>query len=142
MVKFDWLAWWAGRQWGAGIIRIFTASERAQRFAARATEQNPWIVRLAVVVAVLPGIPTAVVYAAAGWARMRLATFLLLDLVGAVLVTSAVAGLGYSLGQQAVDVVMRIDRYASVVSLTMITVALLIPVMKQLIRRKPVLPEG
>ncbi len=142
MVKFDWLAWWAGRQWGAGIIRIFTASERAQRFAARATEQNPWIVRLAVVVAVLPGIPTAVVYAAAGWARMRLATFLLLDLVGAVLVTSAVAGLGYSLGQQAVDVVLTIDRYASVVSLTMITVALLIPVMKQRIRRKPVLPEG
>jgi membrane protein DedA with SNARE-associated domain len=72
MVKFDWLAWWAGRQWGPDIIRIFTTSERAQRYAARATEQNPWIVRLAVVIAVLPGIPTAVVYAAAGWARMRL----------------------------------------------------------------------
>ena len=83
MVKFDWLAWWAGRHWGAGIIRIFTASERAQRYAARATEWNPWVVRLAVVIAVLPGIPTAVVYAAAGWARMRPATFLLLDLVGA-----------------------------------------------------------
>ena len=41
MVKFDWLAWWAGRQWGAGIIRIFTVSERAQRYAARATEWNP-----------------------------------------------------------------------------------------------------
>ena len=89
--QFDWLAWWAGRQWGAGIIRIFTASERAQRYAARATEWNPWVVRLAVVIAVLPGIPTAVlpgiptavVYAAAGWARMRPATFLLLDLVGA-----------------------------------------------------------
>ena len=95
MVKFDWLAWWAGRQWGAGIIRMFTASERAQRSAARATEGNPWIVRLAVVLAVLPGIPTAVVYAAAGWARMRLITFLLLDLVGAALMTVLVAGLGY-----------------------------------------------
>jgi hypothetical protein len=42
MVRFDWLAWWAGRQWGAGIIRIFTASERAQRLAARAAEWNPW----------------------------------------------------------------------------------------------------
>jgi len=59
MVKFDWLAWWAGRQWGAGIIRIFTASEHAQRHAARATEWNPWVIRLAVVIAVLPGIPTA-----------------------------------------------------------------------------------
>jgi membrane protein DedA with SNARE-associated domain len=137
MVKFDWLAWWAGRQWGPGIIRIFTTSERAQRYAARATEQNPWLVRLAVVIAVLPGIPTAVVYAAAGWARMGLATFLLLDLVGAVLMTALIAGLGYSLGQRAVDVVLVIDRYASMVSLAMITVALLIPVMKRRIQRRP-----
>lgn len=141
MVKFDWLAWWAGRQWGAGIIRIFTASERAQRYAARATEQNPWIVRLAVVVAVLPGVPTAVVYAAAGWAGMRLTTFLLLDLVGAALMTAVVAGLGYGLGQRAVDVVLTIDRYASVVSLTVIAVALLIPVLKRGIRRKPRAPH-
>jgi membrane protein DedA with SNARE-associated domain len=89
-----------------------------QRYAARATEQNPWLVRLAVVIAVLPGSPTAVVYAAAGWARMRLATFLLLDLLGAVLMTSLIAGLGYGLGQRAVDVVLTIDRYASAVSLT------------------------
>jgi membrane protein DedA with SNARE-associated domain len=136
MVKFDWLTWWAGRQWGAGIIKIFTTSEHAQRFAAKATEWNPWILRLAVVIAVLPGFPTAVVYAVAGWARMRLATFLLLDLVGAVLMTTLVAGLGYSLGQRAVDLVLMIDRYASVVSLTMITVALLIPVIKRWIRRK------
>ena len=138
MVRFDWLAWWAGRQWGAGIIRIFTASERAQRLAARATEWNPWVVRLAVVIAVLPGIPTAVVYAAAGWARMRPATFLLLDLIGAALVTAVVAGLGYSLGQRAVDIVLTIDRYASMVSLTTIAVALLIPVLKRRIQRTPV----
>ena len=131
MVKFDWLAWWAGRRWGAGIIRIFTTSERAQRYAARVTERRPWIVRLAVVIAILPGIPTAVVYAAAGWARMRLATFLLLDLVGAVLMTALVAGLGYRLGERAIDVVLTIDRYASAVSLVMITVALLIPVIKR-----------
>ena len=142
MVKFDWLAWWAGRQWGAGIIRIFTTSERVQRHAAQATERNPWIVRLAVVIAVLPGIPTAVVYAAAGWTRMRLTTFLLLDLVGAVVITTVVAGLGYSLGQRAVDVVLTIDRYASVVSLTMITVALLVPVVKGRIQRKRILPKG
>jgi len=142
MVKFDWLAWWAGRQWGAGIIRIFTTSERVQRHAAQATERNPWIVRLAVVIAVVPGIPTAVVYAAAGWTRMRLTTFLLLDLVGAVVITTVVAGLGYSLGQRAVDVVLTIDRYASVVSLTMITVALLVPVVKGRIQRKRILPKG
>src|SRR5689334_21607798 len=138
MVKFDWLAWWAGRQWGAGIIRIFTVSERAQRYAARATEWNPWVIRLAVVIAVLPGIPTAVVYAVAGWARMRPATFLLLDLVGAASMTAVGAGLGYGLGQRAIDVVLMIDRYAAVVSLTTIAVALLIPVLKRRIQRTPV----
>ena len=135
MVKLDWLTWWTGRQWGAGIIKMFTTSERAQRFAARATELNPWIVRAAVVLAVLPGVPTAVVYAMAGWARMRLATFLLLDLAGALLMTGLVAGLGYGLGQRAVDLVLLVDKYASVVSLTMITVAAVIPLIKRRIRR-------
>ena len=78
------------------------------------------------------------VYAAAGWARMRPATFLLLDLVGAALTTAVVAGLGYGLGQRAVDVVLMIDRYAAVVSLTTIAVALLIPVLKRRIKRTPV----
>ncbi|WP_448609234.1 VTT domain-containing protein [Geodermatophilus sp. URMC 60] len=135
MVKLDWLTWWTGRQWGAGIINMFTTSERAQRFAARATDLNPWILRAAVVLAVLPGVPTAVVYALAGWARMRLATFLLLDLAGALLMTGLVAGLGYGLGRRAVDLVLLVDRYASVVSLAMIGLAAVIPLIKRRIRR-------
>jgi membrane protein DedA with SNARE-associated domain len=136
MVKLDWLTWWTGRHWGAGIIRMSTASERAQRFAARATQLNPWILRTAVVLAVLPGVPTAVVYAMAGWARMRLATFLLLDLAGALLMTGLVAGLGYGLGQRAVDLVLLVDRYAALVSLTMITVTAVIAVLKRRLRRR------
>jgi membrane protein DedA with SNARE-associated domain len=135
MVKFDWLTWWTGRQWGGGIIKMFTTSQRAQRFASRATELNPWILRAAVVLAVLPGVPTAVVYAMAGWARMRLATFLLLDLAGAFLMTSLVAGIGYGLGQYAVDVVLLVDRFASVVSLTLIAITVAIPAVKRRIRR-------
>ena len=122
---------------GAGIIRMFTTSPRALRFAGRAAELNPWILRAAVVLAVLPGVPTAVVYAMAGWARMRLATFLLLDLAGALLMTGLVAGLGYGLGQGAVDVVLLVDRYASAVSLALIAVALAIPLVKRRIRPSP-----
>jgi membrane protein DedA with SNARE-associated domain len=136
MVKLDWLTWWTGRQWGAGIMKMLTTSERAQRFAARATQLNPWILRAAVVLAVLPGVPTAVVYAMAGWARMRLATFLLLDLAGALLMTGLVAGLGYGLGQRAVDLVLLVDRYAALVSLTMITVTAVIAVLKRRLRRR------
>jgi len=76
MVKFDWLTWWTGRRWGLGIIKMFTTSERAVRFAGRAKDLNPWTLRAAVLLAVLPGVPTAVVYAMAGWAGMRLLTFL------------------------------------------------------------------
>jgi membrane protein DedA with SNARE-associated domain len=136
MAKLDWLTWWTGRQWGAGIVRMFTTSERTLRFAGRATESNPWVLRAAVVLAVLPGVPSAVVYAMAGWARMRLATFLLLDLTGALLMTGLVAGLGYWLGQRAVDVVLLVDRYASAASLTMITLAVAVPLVRRAIRRK------
>ncbi len=134
MVKTDWLLWWAGRQWGGGMIRMFTTSERAQRFAGRAAELNPWVLRAAVVLAVAPGVPAPVVYVMAGWARMRLATFLLLDLAGALLMTGLVAGLGYGLGQRAVDVVLLVDKYASIASLTMIAVTLAIPPIKRRIR--------
>jgi membrane protein DedA with SNARE-associated domain len=66
---------------------------------------------------------------------MRLVTFLLLDLAGALLMTGLVAGLGYGLGQRAVDLVLLIDEYASVVSLTMITLAAVIPLIRRRIRR-------
>jgi membrane protein DedA with SNARE-associated domain len=135
MTKLDWLTWWTGRQWGRGIIRMFTTSERTQRFALRATELNPWIIRAAVVLAVLPGVPTAAVYAMAGWAGMRLTTFLLLDLLGTLTMTALVAGVGYSLGQQAVDLVLLVDKYASAVSLTMITAAVVVPLIKRRMRR-------
>ena len=135
MMKFDWLTWWAGRQWGGGIIQMFTTSQRAQRFALRAAELNPWIVRGAVVVAVFPGIPTALVYAMAGWAGMRLTTFLLLDLLGTLSMTGLVAGLGYGLGQEAVDIVLLVDKYASAVSLMMIGLAAAVPLAKRRMRR-------
>jgi membrane protein DedA with SNARE-associated domain len=136
MVKFDWLMWWAGREWGEGMLRMFTTSERAERFAARAAELSPWIVGLAVAAAFLPGIPTPIVFAMAGMAGMRLATFLVLDLVGALTMTGLVAGLGYQLGWSAVDVVLVIDRYASIVSLSIIGATFLVPWLRSRIRRR------
>ena len=135
MVKFDWLAWWAGRRWGAGIIGLLTVSPRVQRWAQRSRDADPRVVRVAVVLAVLPGVPTAVVFALAGWAGLRVTTFLLLDAVGALAMTGLVAGLGYGLGQHAVDVVLLVDRYASAVSLTLIGLALALPPAKRLVRR-------
>ncbi len=137
MVKFDWLMWWAGRRWGVGILRMFTTPERAQQAADRATTLDPRILRLIVAVSFLPGIPSPVAHATAGMAGMRLRTFLLLDLVGALVMTGLVAGLGYGLGQRAVDVVLMIDRYATLVTLTLISLTLLLPMVKRWITRFP-----
>jgi membrane protein DedA with SNARE-associated domain len=136
MIKFDWLAWGAGRQWGAGIIGLLTASPRVLRWAQRARDADPRIIGAAVVLAMLPGVPTAVVFALAGWAGLRVSTFLLLDAVGALAMTGLVAGLGYALGQHAVDVVLLVDRYASAVSLALVGVALALPLAKRLLRRR------
>ena len=119
MVKFRWLFWWAGRQWGRGMVNLFAQTERSQRFAERIRSMNPWWIRLAVVFTFLPGIPSALVHALAGWAGMRLLTFVLLDALGSLIVTCLIAGLGYSLGQYAVDAVMAVDKYAIWISLAL-----------------------
>jgi membrane protein DedA with SNARE-associated domain len=135
MVKFDWIAWWAGRRWGAGIIGLLTVSPRVQRWARRGRDADPRVVRVAVVLAVLPGVPSAVVFALAGWSGLRWTTFLLLDGVGALAMTGLVAGLGYGLGQHAVDVVLLVDRYASAVSLALVGSTLALPLARRLLRR-------
>ena len=135
-VKFDWLLWWAGRRWGEGMIRMIAAPQQAARYSARTRDLNPWVVRVAVVLAVLPGIPTPVVLVVAGMAGMRLATFLALDVVAALFVTSLVAGLGYALGQHAVDLVLVVDQYASLISLALIVLAFLVPWVRALLRRR------
>ena len=43
---------------------------------------------------------------------MRLSTFLLLDLIGSLLWIALCVGLGYAIGQRAVDVAKGISRYA------------------------------
>jgi membrane protein DedA with SNARE-associated domain len=62
-------------------------------------------------------------------------TFLLLDAIGALAVTGLVAGLGYGLGQHAVDLVLLVDSYASAVSLALLGVTLALPLAKRLVLR-------
>lgn len=135
MVKFDWLTWWAGRRWGEGIITMFATSERVLGVARRSHELNPWIIRVGIVIAGLPMIPSAVVYAMAGWTGMRMSTFLLLDITSAMITTGIVAGIGYALGQEAVDAVLLVDRYAVLVSIAMVALTVAIPLVNRWIRR-------
>ncbi|WP_197522435.1 DedA family protein [Occultella aeris] len=136
IVKFDWLTWWAGRRWGPGLIGYFTTRERADRLTERAGRVNPWLLRLALVAAPLPGVPGVIMTMLAGWTGMRLGTFLALDALGALVTTALVAGLGYALGQGAVEIVLLIERQAIWVTLGLIAVTFAVPMVKRALRRR------
>jgi membrane-associated protein len=122
MIKFDWLFWWAGRRWGAKGVRFFTPPGRARRFVARVRSWPRWSTWLLVIAAALPGVPSVPLFLLAGLAGMRLAIFLVLDAVGSALVAGLVGGLGYGLGQRAVDVVLTIDQYALWISIALVVI--------------------
>ena len=126
MVKLDWLFWLAGRRWGARVLALFAPGPWAARFVERLRTARPWLVRLAVMAGALPGVPAVAVYCLAGLSRMRLATFLVFDALGALVMVGLVAGLGYGLGQHAVDLVLLVDKYALWVSLAAIVALTLV----------------
>ena len=123
LMIFDWIYWWAGRRWGRNAIDLFLgnhpkAAARAARIE-RIFHRYGWI---AIVVAYFQPIPNVLFYAAAGWTRMRLIPFLLLDLLGCLLWIALCVGLGYAIGQEAVDVAKAVGRYALWVTIGLVVV--------------------
>jgi membrane-associated protein len=123
LMMFDWLFWWAGRRWGRRAIDLFVGNhpKAAARTAKleRLTARYGW---LAIVVAYFQPVPNVLIYAAAGWTRMRLTTFLLLDLIGSLLWIGLCVGLGYAIGQRAVDVARGVSHYALYATIVLIVV--------------------
>ncbi|OLL72422.1 hypothetical protein Ae168Ps1_0800c [Pseudonocardia sp. Ae168_Ps1] len=122
MIKFDWLFWLAGRRWGEKIIELWAPGDVAKRFVARVRSWPAWAMPLVVMAAALPGIPAPAVFAVAGLSGMGLVRFLVFDAIGAAMITGLVAGLGYGVGQHAVDVVLMIDDYALWITLGLVAV--------------------
>ncbi|GAA0262285.1 DedA family protein [Cryptosporangium japonicum] len=111
-IKFDWLYWWAGRRWGEKGVRFLVPTERAQRLVPRLRSWPVWGKFVLVAAASVPGVPSIPTFLLAGLSGMSLPAFVLADALGSGLMTGLIAGLGYGLGQEAVDVVLLIDRYA------------------------------
>ena len=63
-----------------------------------------WFSWPAVIIANFLPIPSAIIYAMAGWTGMSWVTFLVLDVIGTLSWAGLLAGLGYALGQHAVSV--------------------------------------
>jgi membrane protein DedA with SNARE-associated domain len=84
-----------------------------------------------VVVSSFLPVPRAVIYVIAGWAGMRLATFLVLDLIGAVLWAGLLAGLGYTLGHHAVVAARTVSHYSLWVTIGIVALSVLFALRSQ-----------
>jgi membrane protein DedA with SNARE-associated domain len=112
LMKFDALYWWAGRLWGERFLMALPGSRRVAKYMARVQRAGRRFTWPAVVVSCFLPIPRAVICVVAGWAGMRLLTFLVLDLIGVVLWAGLLAGLGYALGHHAVVAAKTISHYS------------------------------
>lgn len=120
MAKFDWVFWLAGRTWGERMLAGFTQTPRQQRWSRKLQAMPGWALALLVVVARFPGVPGALIWTLAGLNRMRLATFLVLDLIGCALIVGIVATAGYLSGEAGVGMIQLIDNYALYISLGLV----------------------
>jgi membrane-associated protein len=112
LAKFDPLYWWAGRLWGERVIALMPGSQRAIKHMDRVQRAGRKFTWPAVVISYFLPIPSAIIYVIAGWSGMKLVTFIILDVIGALLWAGLLVGLGYSLGHHAVVVAKTISHYS------------------------------
>ena len=125
LMKFDIIYWWAGRLWGERIINLFAGRSerqrrRGQKFVVRVNRWGRWFTWPAVIIAEFLPIPSAIIYAVAGWTGMSWVTFLILDAIGSLSWAGMLAGLGWALGQHAVSVAQTVSKYGLWVSIAIV----------------------
>jgi len=112
LMKFDPLYWWAGRLWGERAVALLGGRrDRGQRYIDRVKRWGRKFTWPVIVIAPFLPVPNAIIYVIAGWAGVSLITFVVLDLIGTMLWTGMLIGLGYALGHHAVVVAQTVSRY-------------------------------
>lgn len=116
LMKFDIIFWFAGRLWGERVINLFAGRSerqrrRGERFVARVNRWGRWFTWPAIIVAPFLPIPSAIIYAIAGWTGVSWVTFLILDAIGTLSWAGMLAGLGWALGHRAVSVAQTVSKY-------------------------------
>jgi len=132
LMKFDPLYWWAGRLWGERVIALLSGRRnRGARYMGRVQRWGRKFTWPAVVISPFLPIPNAIIYVIAGWAGMRLVTFIILDIIGSLLWAGTLAGLGYELGHHAVVVAQTISHYGLWISLALVALIVVSQVRSQ-----------
>jgi membrane-associated protein len=132
LMKFDPLYWWAGRLWGERIIALLSGKRnRGAKYMGRVDRWGRKFTWPAVLVSQFLPIPNAIIYVIAGWAGMRLVTFIILDVIGSLLWAGMLVGLGYELGHRAVVVAQTISHYGLWVSIGLVVVIVVFQIRSQ-----------
>ena len=119
--------WWAGRLWGpTAAATLAGGNPKAAAWAERAGAHLERFGGLTVTLAYILPIPSALIYAAAGWTGMRLRRFIAFALLGTLLWIGLIVGLGYALGQPAVRVAKAISHYGLIFTIVLVVVAVAI----------------
>src|SRR5215468_11885247 len=137
LMKFDALYWWAGRLWGERFIMVLPGSRRVAGHMARVQRAGRKFTWPAVVVSSFLPVPRAIIFALAGWAGMKLVTFLILDLIGSLLWAGLLAGLGYTLGHHAVVAAKTISHYSLWITIGIVVLSVLAIVRSQRQANRP-----
>jgi membrane protein DedA with SNARE-associated domain len=139
LMMFDWAFWWAGRRWGDRVFvwLLGGPGPRTEKRLARLHRVEGRFGPAAVVLAYFLPVPTGLVYAAVGDGGMRLWVFVLLDALGTLLWTTALALAGWQLGQTAVDLADLMARYSLWVSLGLVVAVMLWRSSRSPQRRRP-----
>lgn len=132
-IKFDWLWWWAGRLWGRGVIDMVAARSK---WAARSAYWAESVAKrfggpAVFLVWFIPLLPSSIVYAFVGDARMSLRRFLFIDFSAGIVYRGLWMYLGYRMGTPAKDLVSTIARYS-----TYLTIACLVIVVIGVVRQQ------
>jgi membrane-associated protein len=132
LMKFDPLYWWAGRLWGERVIALLSGRRnRGARYMSRVQRWGRKFTWPAVVISPFLPLPNAIIYVIAGWAGMRLVTFVILDIIGSLMWAGTLVGLGYELGHHAVVVAQKISHYGLWISLALIAIIIVAQVRSQ-----------
>jgi membrane protein DedA with SNARE-associated domain len=140
LMKFDVLYWWAGRLWGERFIVALPGSRRAAKYLGQVQRAGRKFTWPAVVLSSFLPIPRAIIFVIVGWAGMRLVTFLILDVISVLLWAGLLAGLGYTLGHDAVVAAKTVSHYSLWFTIGIVVLSVLLVLRSQ--RRPMAAPDG
>jgi membrane protein DedA with SNARE-associated domain len=119
--------WWAGRLWGPKAAATLGGGHpNAEKWAQRSGAHVERFGGLVVALAPFLPVPSAIIYAAAGWTGMRLRRFLAFDVLGMIVWIGLIVGLGYAVGHPAVQVAKAISHYALLITIALVATAIAI----------------